>query len=147
MSLISSDPCSSNDLGPGLCASAILTGLIQIPDRGPPLHTRLSMWTDSYVNHWNMLTNTPKVVISSPLSGLLRDQSLSAQPPQQSRPLSPLHELLHWRAKRDPKAKCFLCSPFYGRACRWAVLGELKSKGPKGITPYKCGVWKATMWV
>ena len=27
------------------------------------------------------------------------------------------HEPLHWGAKRDPKAKCFSCSPFYGRAC------------------------------
>ena len=27
------------------------------------------------------------------------------------------------RAKRDPKAKCFLCSPSYGRACHWAMLG------------------------
>ena len=26
------------------------------------------------------------------------------QTPQQSQPLSPLHEPLHWRAKRDPKA-------------------------------------------
>jgi len=26
------------------------------------------------------------------------------QTPQQSHPLSPLHEPLHWRAKRDPKA-------------------------------------------
>ena len=32
------------------------------------------------------------------------------------------------------KHKCFLCSPFYGRACRWAMLGELKPKGPKGST-------------
>ena len=23
------------------------------------------------------------------------------------------------------KQKCFLCSPFYGRACRWAMLGEI----------------------
>jgi len=30
------------------------------------------------------------------------------------------------------KHKCFLSSPFYGRACRWAMLGELKPKGPKG---------------
>jgi len=30
------------------------------------------------------------------------------------------------------KHKCFLCSPFYGRACRWAMLGDLKPKGPKG---------------
>ena len=27
------------------------------------------------------------------------------------------------------------CSPFYGRACRWAMLGELKPKGPKGCDP------------
>jgi hypothetical protein len=26
----------------------------------------------------------------------------------------------------------FLCSPFCGRAWRWAVLGELKAKGPQG---------------
>ena len=24
------------------------------------------------------------------------------------------------------KQKCFICCPFYGRACRWAVLGEIK---------------------
>jgi hypothetical protein len=24
------------------------------------------------------------------------------------------------------KQKCFLCSPFYGRACRWHMLGEIK---------------------
>ena len=23
--------------------------------------------------------------------------------------------------------KCFHCSPFYGRACRWAMLGEIKT--------------------
>ena len=27
--------------------------------------------------------------------------------------------------------KCFSCSPFYERACRWAMLGESKPKGPK----------------
>ena len=26
----------------------------------------------------------------------------------------------------------FRCSPFYGRACRWAMLGELKPEGPQG---------------
>jgi hypothetical protein len=76
------------------------------------------------------------------------------QTPQQSHALSPLHEPLHWRAKRDPKAlmlslqsflregrvvglcwaqskpkgpegqkRCFIRSPFYGRACLWAMLG------------------------
>ena len=52
--------------------------------------------------------------------------------PRASPPLSPLHEPLYWRAKCDPKAYFFLCSPFYGRACRWAMLGESKPKGPKG---------------
>ena len=36
------------------------------------------------------------------------------------------------------KHKRFLCSPFYGRACRWAMLGELKPKGPKG--PFPCSL-------
>ena len=31
-----------------------------------------------------------------------------------------------------PESKNALCSPFYGRTCRWAILGELKPKGPKG---------------
>ena len=50
------------------------------------------------------------------------------EPPQQNHPLSLLHEPLHWRAQRDPIAKCFLCSPFYRRACRWALLGEIKTQ-------------------
>ena len=34
--------------------------------------------------------------------------------------------------RQDPgrereKDKCFLCSPFYGRVRRWAVLGEIKT--------------------
>ena len=33
------------------------------------------------------------------------------------------------------KHEYFLCSPFYGRACRWVMLGELKPKGPKGPQP------------
>ena len=33
-----------------------------------------------------------------------------------------------------PRHKCFRCSPLYGGACRWAMLGELKPNGPKGLT-------------
>ena len=33
-----------------------------------------------------------------------------------------LKGLQDWRAKRDPKAKFFLCSPSYGSACRWAMV-------------------------
>ena len=25
------------------------------------------------------------------------------------------------------KQKCFICSPFYGRACHWAMLGEIQT--------------------
>ena len=35
------------------------------------------------------------------------------------------------KPKGPKELKCFLCSPFYGRACRWVMLGELKSKGSK----------------
>ena len=33
---------------------------------------------------------------------------------------------------RSQTQKCFICSPFHGRACRWAMLGASKPKGPKG---------------
>ena len=29
---------------------------------------------------------------------------------------------------------CFICSPLHGRACRWAMLGKLKTKGPKAVS-------------
>ena len=47
------------------------------------------------------------------------------QTPQQSHPVSPLHEPLHGELNAIRKQKCFLCSRFYGRACRWAMLGEI----------------------
>jgi len=51
--------------------------------------------------------------------------------------LSPTN--MHWRAKRDPKAYVVsLSSPFYGRECRWAMLGEFKPKGPKGDARIVC---------
>ena len=34
---------------------------------------------------------------------------------------------LHGELNAIRKQKCFLCSPFYGRACRWAMLGEIKT--------------------
>ena len=58
--------------------------------------------------------------------GRVRSYFGITRPPQQNRSLSPLHEPLHWKAKRDPKAKMLsLCSPFYVRACRWAMFGEI----------------------
>ena len=57
-------------LADGRCSGALLCGTSGV-------NTRLSMRTDSYVNYWIMLTNTPKVFVISPLSGLLRDQLLT----------------------------------------------------------------------
>ena len=42
-------------------------------------------------------------------------------------PTIPLHEPLHGELNAIRKQECFLCSPFYGRACRWAMLGEIKT--------------------
>jgi len=36
-------------------------------------------------------------------------------------------ETIHLPLGAIRKQKCFICSPFYGTACRWAVLGELKT--------------------
>ena len=33
------------------------------------------------------------------------------------------------------KQKCFLCSPFYGRAYRWAMSCELKPRGTTSLSP------------
>ena len=55
------------------------------------------------------------------------------QTPQQSHPLSPLHEPLHWRAKRDPKAQMISLQSSLREG---RVVGpsweKLKPKGPKG---------------
>ena len=52
---------------------------------------------------------------------------------RQSLPLSLLYtSLCTGDLNAIRKQKCFICSPCYGRACRWAMLGELKPKGPKG---------------
>jgi len=47
------------------------------------------------------------------------------------------------------KQKCFLCSPFYGRACRWVMLGEIKTyrdsrtRKPGNVKPWKLGSSKS----
>ena len=48
------------------------------------------------------------------------------QTPQQSHPLSPLHEPLHWRAKRDPKAKMLFLQSLLrkGVSLRYVGLNE-----------------------
>ena len=60
-----------------------------------------------------------------------------AQPPQQSHPLSPLHEPLRWRAKRDPKAYMLALQSFLREG---RVVGpcweKLKPKGPKGHSDF-----------
>jgi len=42
----------------------------------------------------------------------LQEQSESLYTRSQSHPLSPLHEPLHWRAKRDPKAQLLSLQSF-----------------------------------
>ena len=60
--------------------------------------------------------------------------ALLTQTPQQSHSLSPLHEPLHWRAKRDPAAKMLMLYAVLSNEGR--VVGpcweKLKPKGPKG---------------
>ena len=62
-----------------------------------------------------------------------RNKLVCLHPPQQNHPLSPLHEPLHWRVKRDPKALMLSLQSFQreGRVVGlwWA---QLKLKGPKG---------------
>ena len=44
--------------------------------------------------------------------------------PQQSHPLSPLHEPLHWRAKRDPKAKMLYLQSFLRKGVSLGYVGR-----------------------
>ena len=45
-------------------------------------------------------------------------------PPQQSHPLSLLHEPLHWRAKRDPKAKMLSLQSFLRKGVSLGYVGR-----------------------
>ena len=72
-------------------------------------------------------------------------------------PLPSLRQPLHWQANAIRKQKCLFCSPFYGRACRWALLGEINTyrtyrtdrdcwekltpTGPKGPINYTFDPW------
>ena len=49
------------------------------------------------------------------------------EPKEQSHPLSPLHEPLHGRAKRDPKAKKLYLQSFLRKCVSLAMLGEIKT--------------------
>ena len=84
---------------------------------------RRTMWRSEAVQYVLLICDAlPSTLESfSPEAGPSRTRS--SKLPQQNHPLSPLHEPLHWRDRRDPKTKCFLCSPFYGRACHWAMSG------------------------
>ena len=42
------------------------------------------------------------------------------------RDLARLATIGHVHMLHQPTSTVDLCSPFYGRACRWAMLGELK---------------------
>ena len=46
------------------------------------------------------------------------------QTPQENHPLSPLHEPLHWRAKRDPKAKMLSLQSFLRKGVSLAYVGR-----------------------
>ena len=65
-------------------------------------------------------------------------QTISTMKQIWSTSLSIKNSLFHTGALAPPSApqalkeKCFLCSPFYGRACRLAMLGGIESEGPKG---------------
>ena len=46
-------------------------------------------------------------------------------PPQESHPVSPLHEPLHWRAKRDPKAKMLSLQSFLRKGVSLGYVGSI----------------------
>ena len=50
-----------------------------------------------------------------------------AQPPQQKHPLSSLHETLHWRAKRHPKAKMLYLQSFLQKGVSSGNVGRIKT--------------------
>ena len=54
-------------------------------------------------------------------------KDLKDQPPQQSLPLSPLHEPLHWRAKRDMRAYIFFLQSFLRNGLSLGYVERIKS--------------------
>ena len=51
----------------------------------------------------------------------------TAQLPQQNHPLVSLHEHLHWRAKRDPKAKMLYLQSFPWKGVSLGYAGRIKT--------------------
>ena len=65
------------------------------------------------------------------------NQLACLHPPQQKRPLSPLHEPLHWRAKRGPKAEMLSLQSFLRKGMSLGYVGrnfnlkDLKDSHPR----------------
>ena len=53
------------------------------------------------------------------------NQMVCLHPPQQNRPLFPLHEPLHWKAKRDPKAKMLSLQSFLRKGVSLGYVGSI----------------------
>ena len=50
-----------------------------------------------------------------------------AQTPQKNHPLSPLHEPLHWRTKRDPKAEILSLHSFVRKGVSLGYVGSIQN--------------------
>ena len=90
-----------------------------------PLHIHLSLgypWLSSYaLNHGIPYGPSADLGFGVCAGALLLG---SNQTPQQSHPLSPLHEPLQWRAKRDPKAKMLSLQSFLRNGVSLGYVGR-----------------------
>jgi len=72
---------------------------------------------------WDTMSRI-KAVLGS-VCGRVRSSFGIAQPPQRNHPLSPLHESLHRRAKRDPEAEMLSLQSFLRKGVSLGYVGSI----------------------
>ena len=85
-----------------------------------PRDLKTALFCISFLRKGEVLAYVGRIHNPKELKGLFKT-------PQQSHPLSPVHDPLHWRAKRDPKASMLSLQSFLRKGVSLSYVGRLKT--------------------